>query len=119
MNTMSEVMPAVAAPTKSASRLVVPATVRRPARRPFVSVLARIKDMFGPGVRPRTMQVAMKAARTSGDMGSPGMCSARSVRNALRCEGLVGQWGTPDCHGHWLLLLPACHGLLIEPWANQ
>src|SRR5215471_15727161 len=88
---MTEVMPAVAAPTKSASPLVVPATVRRPARRPLVSVLARIKDMFGPGVRPSTMQVAMKAARTSGDMGSPGMFGVAC--QTLRWEGLVGRAG--------------------------
>ena len=72
MNTITELMPAVAAPTSSANPVVVPATVTSPARRPLESVLARISDILGPGVSPSRMQVAMKAARTSGDMGAPG-----------------------------------------------
>src|SRR5215469_13441138 len=85
MNTRTELIPAVAAPTKSASPVVVPASVRRPARKPLVSVLARINDMLGPGVRPKRMQVAMKATRTSGDKGrSPGGVSlSRDSQSSL------------------------------------
>src|SRR5262245_31560576 len=112
MSTMSEVMPAVAAPTRSASPLVVPPTVKRPARRPLVSVLARIKDMFGPGVRPRTMQVAMKAASTSGDIGF-------SYVNAEGdpAEDLMGRRGASRSKGS-APSGPACPGALIEPRAG-
>jgi hypothetical protein len=70
MNTITELMPAAAAATSRARPVVVPASVVNPARKPLVSVLARISDMLGPGVRPSRMQAAMKARRISGDMGA-------------------------------------------------
>ena len=66
MNTITELMPAAAAPTSRASPVVVPASVTSPARRPLESVLARISDMFGPGVSPSRMQAAMNASEDFG-----------------------------------------------------
>ena len=68
---MTELIPAAAAATSSASPVVVPASVTRPARRPLDSVLARISDMLGPGVSPKRMQAATNVRRISGDIKIP------------------------------------------------
>ena len=73
MNTITELMPSAAPATSRASPVDVPASVTSPAPNPWLSVLATISDMLGPGVRPRRMQVAMKARMSSGDMMQQGM----------------------------------------------
>src|SRR5262245_32909381 len=65
MKTITELMPITAAPTSKANPVVVPARVKSPAVSPVLSVLAMIKDMFGPGVSPNSRQAAMKAKSTS------------------------------------------------------